>query len=64
MGLDQRKNQRKVKAGTNEEIERRKKKALYGSRASSKIFEAASGNNNQNWASGENQITTDLEIKD
>lgn len=50
----QRQGLRRVKPGTNEELERRKKKALFGSRASSKIFDSASNNNNPNWASGEN----------
>lgn len=52
--MDKSKKGRKMKPGTNEDLERRKKKALYGSRASSKIFESASCNNNPNWVSGEN----------
>ena len=60
----QKKGLRKMKPGANEELERRKKKALFGSRASSKIFDSANTNNNQNWASGENQITTDIETKE
>ena len=35
-----------MKPGNNEELERRKKKALFGSRASSKIFDNANTNNN------------------
>ena len=50
----QKKGLRKMKVGTNEELERRKKKALFGSRASSKIFDSTNTNNNQNWASGDN----------
>ena len=51
--------------GSTEEIEQRKKKIIYGSRASSKIFESARSNTPVDWLSGENQTNKpDFEIKD
>ena len=49
----------------NEGNEQRKKKIIYGSRASSKIFESARSNTYDDWLSGENQTNKpDFEIKD
>ena len=51
--------------GFSEEIEQRKKKIIYGSRASSKIFESARSNTPVDWLSGENQANKpDSEFKD
>lgn len=50
---------------SNEENERRKKKVLYGTRASSKIFESARSNTQVDWLSGDNQNNKqDQESKD
>lgn len=40
------KGQRKLKLGINEEHERRRKRALFGSRATPKIFDSSNANNN------------------
>ena len=55
---------KKPKSGNLEEIERRKRKALYGTRASSKIFESAAFTSRRTWVAGNNKLNIDNESKE
>lgn len=67
MGFDDRigrKNLKKIKQNNYEELERRKRKALYGTRASSKIFESAAITSRRTWVNGVNKISIDEASKE
>ena len=55
---------KKLKQSNMEEMERRKRKALFGTRASSKIFETAAITSRRTWVDGVNKISLEESSKE
>lgn len=61
--LNRRQLQRRIKQSNFEETERKRRKALYGTRASSKIFESAAITSRRTWVNGINKNAVEMDNK-